>query len=157
MEFPREKEQFVGSSNDFRLLVGQIVPCLVLSENREVQIIYSFLSSNRLRGLWVTSGVREAKNQMQGKETMSLSSLRHYRKQFEEHLVAIAVKITLIGHHGFHFIGQTKGEHRFGFFFFDIGLGEDAIEGLPHIGGFGRVQLFLDSGEEFFDSFVHGD
>ena len=39
MEFPREKEQFMRSSNDFGLLVCQILPCLVLGENREVQMI----------------------------------------------------------------------------------------------------------------------
>ncbi len=36
MEFPREKEQFMGSLNDFGWLVAQIIRWLVLVENREL-------------------------------------------------------------------------------------------------------------------------
>jgi hypothetical protein len=36
MEFPREKEQFTESSDDFGVLVGRIVPWSVPGENREV-------------------------------------------------------------------------------------------------------------------------
>ena len=86
---------------------------------------------------------------------MSLFSLWHHRKEFKEHFVAVAIKVAFIGHHGLDFIGQTKGEHRFGLFLLDIRLGEDAVECLSHIRGFGRVQLFLDGGEEFLDSFIH--
>lgn len=43
MEFPWEKEQFMGSLNDFGRLVAQIVSWLVLVENREVQIIQRYL------------------------------------------------------------------------------------------------------------------
>lgn len=36
MKFPREKEQFTESSDDFGVLVGRIVPWSVPGENREV-------------------------------------------------------------------------------------------------------------------------
>lgn len=85
-----------------------------------------------------------------------LSSFRHDGKESEEHLVAIAIEFSFVGHHGFDLIGEAEGEHGLGFFFLDIRFGENAIEGLSHVGSFGRVQLFLDGGEEILDSFVHG-